>query len=259
MSSSSVSPGGRSMAPARTAGGITSNSSSTEPIPSAASIRDRSSGVCGPYTMGSALRGECLVCGRVEEVLKLGAVREPDPQHPAGAIWVAVDDLGRREEARVPFENLPGHGREEVADGLHGLHDAERRELREHATGLGQFDEDDVTKLVGGMLGDPDRRNVPLDADPLMLFRVAKIGRDHGPGNLRADAVAAARTWRGPPPGPAAAWVIGPGSRTGAGRPPRRLACRGSPPRASYPSRRRPGRRTPSRSEGRGSATACRR
>src|SRR5664280_97259 len=258
MRSSSVSPGGRRIGRARTAGGMTSKSSSTDAIPSAASIRDRSSGVCGPYTIGSALRGERLVGGRVEQLPELGWVGKPDPQHPAGAVWVAVHDFRGGREPGIALQDLAGDGREEVAHRLHRLDDAERRELLQPLAGFRQLDEDDVAELVGGMLGDPDRCDVALHADPLVLFRVVQIRRDHRRGNLRADAVAAARTWRRPLPRMAAGRVIGPWSRTGAGPPPRRPVPRGSPRRASYPPWRRPGRRRPSRWARRESATGFR-
>ena len=41
---------------------------------------------------------------------------------------------------------------------------------------VGKLDEDDVTELVRGVLGDADRRLVAVDADPLVVLRVAQIG-----------------------------------------------------------------------------------
>ena len=90
-----------------------------------------------------------------------------------------MTDFGRAGQRLVRLHDLAADGGEEVADGLDRLDDAEGGELLHGPADRRKLDEDDVAQLVGGVGGDPDGGHVALDADPLVLLRVAQVGRDH--------------------------------------------------------------------------------
>ena len=74
--------------------GMSANSSSTLAIPSAASICSRSPAVWGPYGIErSAGRDQGVVGGRVEELVDLSGLGQPEADHPALAVRIAVDVL----------------------------------------------------------------------------------------------------------------------------------------------------------------------
>jgi hypothetical protein len=64
--------------------------------------------------------------------------------------------------------------------------------LDEGAAEIRELDEHDVAKLVGRVLGDPDDRLVALDADPLVILRVAQIAGDHRIGSSSVPATSVA-------------------------------------------------------------------
>src|SRR6185503_11525758 len=127
---------------------MSSNSWSTDVRPSAPSIRARSSAVCGPYGIGSSAGGDQRVVGiRVEQVIDLGRLGESHAEHPASLVRIAVDQLRLCREVAVRLDHLAADRREQVAHSLDRLDDAERGELLEAASCLGQLDEDDVPEL----------------------------------------------------------------------------------------------------------------
>jgi hypothetical protein len=127
----------------------------------------------------SASRDQRVVGSRVEEFGELAVVGQAEPDHPALLIGFAVDQLGLAGKRRVRLGDLAAEGREEIADRLDRLDHAERRELLEGATDIGQLHEDDVTELIGGVRGDPDGGHVAIDPNPLVILGVVQIGRYH--------------------------------------------------------------------------------
>ena len=101
-------------------------------MPIVASIRARSSAVCGPYGIGSALGDELLVGGGVEQAVDLRRVGEPRPgsssPSPYGSLLTS-SGLSASVVVRPPTTS-PRDRREQVADRLDRLDDAERRVLR---------------------------------------------------------------------------------------------------------------------------------
>ena len=232
---------------------MSSNRASTESMPIASSIRARSSAACGPYGMGQPSADELLVGGGVEESLDLRRVGEPDAQHPALAVRVAVDELGRAGQGVVGPGHLAGDRREQVAHGLDRLDDAEGRVAVEGLAGRRQLDEHDVAQLVGGELGDAHDGLVAVDADPLVLLGVAQVAGDHSGGTSVVAPGRRLRDGRGSQSDLALCDGRRPdvrraACRTGVAPPRRRRVHRGSRRRASYRVEHAPVRRTPWRS-----------
>ena len=91
---------------------------------------------CAVRTPCSGLRDQRLVGRRVEQRVQpaAGSARRIRSIQPA-PYGSRVDDLGGRGEGGVHLDDLAADGREQVADGLHRLDDAEGRELVERRPG----------------------------------------------------------------------------------------------------------------------------
>src|SRR4029077_20130426 len=105
-----------------------------------------------------ASAGQLGVAVRVEQLLQLAVIGNVDLCDPSVAEWVAIEQLGFGLQASVDFGDGARERREQVADRLHTLDHAERRELLQGSSNLWQLDEHDVAKLVGGETGDADGR-----------------------------------------------------------------------------------------------------
>src|SRR5664279_4966628 len=187
--------GGGSLRPeARSGSGMSRNKSSTESTPIVASIRARSSGVCGPYAIPnsyqrptarrttrsaipprSSLACEGLIGRQIKEAIERGWVGYPDPEHPTLTERIAVEKLRLVRQLGIGLDNGPTYGREEITDRLHRLDHTYGRKLGHGPPDLRKVHEDDVTELLGREIGDTHGSQVALNADPLVFFRIAQI------------------------------------------------------------------------------------
>ena len=130
-----------------------------------------------------------LLLGRGEGLIGLGVHQrihlldtvlvELDLGDPAAAVAVVlghlVDGGGLLLEDLVDGEDLAADGSEDVRRGLDGLDGADAVTLLDEvAAGLGELDVDDVTELLGGVLGDADDSGLVVggEVDPLVLLGV---------------------------------------------------------------------------------------
>src|SRR3954471_6914394 len=174
-------PAGRSSGrPSRTSAGIwRSKSSWMELTPIAESISARSASVTAVYCVKSVLRGlgeRRLVGGGVEEALGLRRVGEPDLDHPAVAIGVVVDVLGRVAESEVDLDDLAAERRHDVGDRLDGLHLGVGLAGGDGRADLRRIEEHDLAQGVLGVPGDPEDGGVAVDAGPVVLGVVQQLG-----------------------------------------------------------------------------------
>ena len=241
---------------------MSANSSSTLAMPSAASIRSRSSAVCGPYGIGlspprSARRRRPRRAGR-----------RPPPAWRAGAgsssrspYGSLLTSSGAPASASLVATTSPETGANRSLTALTDSTTPNVANCSSVRPASGSSTKTMSPSWLGGVLGDADGRLVAVDADPLVVLGVAQIRGDHRRryllGRARARAVGRRRSGsgRGPGPGRSLSALRG---RTAGRRPRRALAARESPRRLSYPARHRRGRRRPSRSPCRASATGCR-
>ena len=122
--------------------------------PIAASIRARSAGVCGPYgiwRVSPPRSARRRPPGRAAPSSSAGRLtRRPD--HPAGTVRLAVDELGRDRRARRSTSTTdPESG---ANRSLTALTDSTTPKVAHWASvpaDLGQLDEDDVAELLGGV------------------------------------------------------------------------------------------------------------
>src|SRR3954470_1126583 len=157
----------------RTPAGTSANRSSTESAPIAASISRRSASVTDVYRLtvglvvprsraGPRLLQGGLVGVGVHQLIHLGGIRQPHPDEPALAVGIVVDRLGTAAQRIVDLDDLPGHGRDDVGDRLHGLDLGIRLVLRDRRADLGRVEEDDLAELLLGGPGDAAGLYVPV-------------------------------------------------------------------------------------------------
>src|SRR5690606_35300282 len=115
--------------------------------------------------------------GRVEDTRVVDAELDEPPR----AVGVFVDEFGLVDDGVVRLADGAAHGGEEFTDRLGRLDLTHHLAGLNGAAGLGQFDVDDVTELVGGEFGDSDRGGGAVDREPLVLARVFEVG---GVGHL---------------------------------------------------------------------------
>src|SRR5512138_1840560 len=126
------------------------NRSSRLFAPTAPSIARTSSGVWGWYRKAALrlllLLDERAVGLRVHERLELLRIGRLDDDHPALLVRIVVDRLGRVAERIVHLDDLAGHRREELRDGLRRLDDAERLALLHGVAHVRHLDVDHVAE-----------------------------------------------------------------------------------------------------------------
>src|SRR5260221_7136803 len=118
---------------------------------------------------------ERLVGLRVHQAGHRGGIGELDLDHPGRAMGIRVDDLGLVDEAGVHLGHRAGHRRVELGDRLDRLHRSEYLVRGDGAPHLGELQEHDVTELLLRVVRDPDHAERALDADPLVLLRIAAV------------------------------------------------------------------------------------
>eukprot|EP01022_Parablepharisma_sp_SALTPOND_P010603 TRINITY_DN14375_c0_g1_i1.p1 TRINITY_DN14375_c0_g1~~TRINITY_DN14375_c0_g1_i1.p1 ORF type:complete len:340 (+),score=68.33 TRINITY_DN14375_c0_g1_i1:188-1207(+) len=175
LTSGSLMPGGKSQERARSGSGITSNSSSTEPRPRAASMDWRSSGVWGVQRMALFSLGQKLVVGGcIHKVVQLGLIESAQLDQPSRAIAILVDQLGLVFQGAVHLGHHPAQGSIDVRRGLDRLHHAHLAHLFHLCLGLGQFHVGDVAQLVLGIVGEAHHGQIALQRYPLVLLGVVE-------------------------------------------------------------------------------------
>src|SRR6185503_11552718 len=102
---------------------------------------------------------------------------EPDAHHPPVLVRRAVHERGVVLERAVHRHDLAGDRSEEIAHRLHRVDRAERLHVRHLGTRGRELDEDHVPQLPLRVVGHADHGLTPLDADPLVLLRVAQLAR----------------------------------------------------------------------------------
>src|SRR6266540_7008225 len=113
----------------------------------------------------------------VQELVRLGGIRQLDAHEPSVAVGVLVAELGAVGELVVPGDDLAGERRVDVGDGLHRLHLGVRRVLRDLRAGLGRLVEDDLAERVLRVPRDAEGRLLAVDPGPVVLLVVAQVLR----------------------------------------------------------------------------------
>jgi hypothetical protein len=78
----------------------------------------------------------------------------------------------------VDLHDLPGHGSDQVVDGLNRFHHAEGLSDLDLRADFRELHEDDVGQLGLGVVGDSDPSGRAVQMDPLVGPRVATVLRD---------------------------------------------------------------------------------
>ena len=91
----------------------------------------------------------CLYAAASISAVEVGGVAGLDLDHPALAVGVGVDRLGRGVERLVDGHDGAGDGQEQVGDRLHGL-DGPEHVLGVALHPLFELDEHDVAELAAG-------------------------------------------------------------------------------------------------------------
>src|SRR6185503_13304223 len=107
-------PSGTSVSlPQRSSAGISSNRSSIFLAPMAASMSRMSASVCGTKGIGFSfewgsvrLGDDLLVALGVEHLVELGGVARLEPEHPALAVRILVQRLGRPRERGIALDHF---------------------------------------------------------------------------------------------------------------------------------------------------------
>src|SRR5205809_2723599 len=134
-----------------------------------------------------------LVLLAPQQLVELLRVLDPELDHPALAIGIAVDERGVGFERRVDRHHRAGEGGVQLRDRLHRLDRAEHIHPPERGAQLRQVHVDDIAQLPLRVVGDPDLydRLVVGFLDVFVLLGVAQIGR-----RLRHAGIALARGLR---------------------------------------------------------------
>src|SRR2546430_596893 len=177
------------------AGTTLSMNSSSDAAPTSCSIARVSSGL-GPMwratkrsagssearavgMMGGLFANLLLVLLAPQELVELFRTLDPEPNHPALAVGVAVHEGRVTFQRRVDLGDRAGEGGKELRDGLHRFDRPEHVHARQRRPDLGEVDVHDVAQLALGIIGDADLhdRLVVGLLDVLVLFGVAQIRR----------------------------------------------------------------------------------
>ncbi len=111
------------------------------------------------------------------EVLKGVHVSDLDLSHPAG-VRIVVDEGRVVLELRVNGGNDTTNGHDDVGSSLHGLDGAENLVLSALSLDLGKLGKDNLAKVVGGVLGDPNAAAAVLDINELVsMGQKSELGR----------------------------------------------------------------------------------
>src|SRR6185437_109731 len=121
------------------------------------------------------LRRESLVRRLIHEIAELFRIGELDLVEPALTHRVGIDLRRVIGEAGIDRRHFARGRRVNLARRLYRFNDARLLALLDLAANFGQFDEDDVTELALREVGDADRRLIAVDANPLVVFRVANV------------------------------------------------------------------------------------
>src|SRR5690625_172589 len=102
----------------------------------------------------SALADLFSILGWTEQALELTLIGDPDLDHPALSVRIAIDERGISVERLIDSYDLAGGRAVEITDCLHRLDRAKDSVLVEGVPHIWEFDEDDVTQLTLGIIGD---------------------------------------------------------------------------------------------------------
>lgn len=117
----------------------------------------------------------------VFEVLGLVRLGEFEFEDPTGSIGIGIDEGGVIGKGGIDFDDLAIGGGVDVGGGFDGLDHSGGSFGMDDAADVGEFDEDDVTEFVLGVIGDADGADVAIDVEPLVGFGVAEVAGDvHG-------------------------------------------------------------------------------
>ena len=100
-----------------------------------------------------------------------------DADHPAVAVGVFVDLLGRIVEALVYFDHRAANRHVYLADSLDAFNRPEGLGRFKLIADFRQLYIHDIAELMLSVIGDAHGRLVPFGADPFMVFGVAEIFR----------------------------------------------------------------------------------
>lgn len=95
-----------------------------------------------------------LVGLRVQQPFKLRSIVDLDLCNPGITLRALVDGLGLVIQEGVTLQHLSGHRGEDIGSGLDRFHSSDGLACADFQVRLGQLNEDDIAKGVGGVLGD---------------------------------------------------------------------------------------------------------
>src|ERR1700722_8789484 len=137
------------------------------------------------------------VSGFVHQAAQFARVGELDTKKPAPSQRILVDETRRRLDFGIDGDDLAGSRREHVARRLDALDHGGRIAPLQRLADRRRLGKDDVAELLLGVLADADDAFAALDADVLVVLRVADLRHHASPwlnrDNTRGDEKAA---WR---------------------------------------------------------------
>ena len=95
-----------------------------------------------------------LVGLRIQQPLKLRSIVDLDLRDPGITLRAVIDGLGLVIQEGVTLQHLSGHRGEDIGSGLDRFHSSDGLACADFQVRLGQLNEDDIAKGVGGVLGD---------------------------------------------------------------------------------------------------------
>src|SRR5690606_36833820 len=120
---------------------------------------------------------QVLVGGLVHQAVELRRIGELHLEEPRPTGRILVDEPGVVRDLLVDLHDLAVERGANVRGRLDAFDDADLVTRGYGLPGIGQFDEDDIAELFGGVLGDADDDQVALGAEPFVIFGVL-----HGSG-----------------------------------------------------------------------------
>src|ERR1035437_3318499 len=115
---------------------------------------------------------------RIEQRAHRSRIGHAKLDHPAGLVWLGVNQRRLAVEPRVDLDDFAGDRAEQLAHGLDGLDRAERRMRGELRALLGKLEIDDIAEFTLRVVGDSDGKNGRVGSGfyVFVVGRVAEIG-----------------------------------------------------------------------------------
>src|SRR6266566_617109 len=128
--------------------------------------------------MGLSSLEICFVLTGSHKVVKFSGIGHLYHQHPTIFVGILVDQFRAVLQFFIDFNDFTADRRNKLRGCLDRFDITELGLVRNSLSRApGQFDIDDIAKLILGVISDADGRLVVLDADPFVRFAVFEISR----------------------------------------------------------------------------------